>query len=319
MKRESRVAPLSRALAALLLIASAAAHAAEPATCRDVRMAAPGWTDIEATNALAGVVLKGLGYRQSVSNLSVPITYQGLKKGQIDVFLGNWMPAQAPLVKPFVDERSIEVVHANLSNAKFTLAVPDYVAAAGVRRFADLTTYADRFDDRIYGIEPGAPANQNIKRMIADKALGPANWTLVESSETGMLTQVERAVRDRQWIVFLAWEPHLMNTKFHLTYLSGGDAYFGPNYGGATVNTVARAGFTSQCANLARLFRQMTLTVDLENRMIAAMLQERLPAAAAAQRALQADPALLDAWLDGVTTTAGAPGLPAVRAALAGH
>jgi ABC-type proline/glycine betaine transport system substrate-binding protein len=89
-----------------------------------VKMAAPGWTDIDATNAMAGVMLKALGYRQDVANLSVPITYQGLKKGQIDVFLGNWMPAQAPLVKAFVAEKSIDVVHPNLTNAKFTLAVP---------------------------------------------------------------------------------------------------------------------------------------------------------------------------------------------------
>ncbi|KVD93409.1 glycine/betaine ABC transporter substrate-binding protein [Burkholderia stagnalis] len=296
-----------------------AAHAAEPQTCRDVRMAGPGWTDIDATNAMAGVVLKALGYRQDVSNLSVPITYQGLKKGQVDVFLGNWMPAQGPLVKPFVDERSIDVLHANLSGAKFTLAVPDYVAAAGVRSFADLERFADRFGGRIYGIEPGAPANQNIKRLLADHALGPANWSLVESSETGMLTQVERAVRDRRWVVFLGWEPHLMNTKFRLTYLSGGDAYFGPDYGGATVNTVARAGFAGQCANLARLFRQMTFTVGIENRMIADMLDHKTPPALAAQRVLKADPALVAGWLDGVTTADGAPGLPAVRAALDGR
>ena len=214
-------------------------------------MAGPGWTDIDATNAMTGVVLKALGYNQSVANLSVPITYQGLKKGQIDVFLGNWMPAQAPLVKPFVDEKSIEVVHPNLSNAKFTLAVPDYVAAAGVHTFADLAKNADKFDSKIYGIEPGAPANQNIKKMVDDKAFGLGSWKLVESSETGMLTQVERAVREKKWIVFLAWEPHLMNTKFKLTYLDGGDKYFGPNYGGATVNTVARAGTPSNARTSA--------------------------------------------------------------------
>jgi glycine betaine/proline transport system substrate-binding protein len=249
----------------------------------------------------------------------VPITNQALKKGQFDVFLGNCMPAQGPLVKPLVAERSIDVLHANLTGAKFTLAVPDYVAAAGVRSFADLERYADRFGGKVYGIEPGAPANQNIKRMLADHALGPASWSLVESSETGMLTQVERAVRDKRWIVFLAWEPHLMNTKFRLTYLSGGDTYFGPDFGGATVNTVVRAGFADQCANLARLFRQMTFTVDVENRMIADMLDHKTPAAIAAQHALKADPPLVAGWLDGVTTAAGSPGLPAVRAALEGR
>jgi glycine betaine/proline transport system substrate-binding protein len=311
-------------LTAALLTAAAvmpctATHAAEPSSCMQVRMADPGWTDIDATNAIAGIVLSALGYHQKVANLSVPITYEGLKKGQIDVFLGNWMPAQGPLVKPFVDSHSIDVLHANLTNAKFTLAVPDYVAAAGVHTFADLAKYADKFDDKIYGIEPGAPANQNISKMIGDKAFGLGDWKLVASSETGMLTQVSRAVRDKRWIVFLAWEPHLMNTEFHLTYLSGGDAYFGPNYGGATVNTVTRTGFADQCTNVGRLFKQMTFNVDLENKIIANVLQKKVSVDTAARDALKANPNLIGPWLDGVTTASGANGLQAVNNALGNH
>lgn len=310
---------LSLLLAAVCGTTSVTAVAAEPKSCTQVRMADPGWTDIDATNAVAGVLLKALGYQQSISNLSVPITYQGLKKGQIDVFLGNWMPAQGPLVKPFVDEHSIDILHANLTDAKFTLAVPDYVAAAGVHSFADLVKHADHFGGKIYGIEPGAPANQNIKKMIADKAFGLGSWSIVESSETGMLTQVERSVRDKKWIVFLAWEPHLMNTKFQLSYLAGGDAYFGPNYGGATVNTVTRAGFAGQCTNLARLFQQMTFNVDLENQIITNVLQNKVDVNAAALHALQGNPALLGSWLKGVTTVSGADGLQAVQATLGIH
>jgi glycine betaine/proline transport system substrate-binding protein len=320
MKTKSTMA-MAMALVGLLASAGtmSGAIAAEPDSCKEVRMADPGWTDIDATNATAGIVLKALGYQQNVSNLSVPITYEGLKKGQLDVFLGNWMPAQAPLIKPFVDEHSIDVVHANLSNAKFTLAVPDYVAAAGVHSMADLAKYADRFGDKIFGIEPGAPANQNIKKMIADKAFGLGSWKVVESSETGMLTQVARAVRDKQWIVFLAWEPHLMNTQFKLVYLSGGDAYFGPDYGGATVNTVARRGFVSQCQNLGRLFKQMTFNVDLENRIITNVLHDKMNLNVAARRALADNPELLQSWLAGVTTTSGGDGLTAVKASLDQH
>jgi glycine betaine/proline transport system substrate-binding protein len=314
MKKSSRHALLSvAALYASILTASAA----EPQSCMQVRMANPGWTDIDATNAMAGVVLKALGYQQNVSNLSVPITYQGLKRGQIDAFLGNWMPAQGPLVKPFVDEKSIEVLHPNLSNAKFTLAVPHYVAAAGVHSFADLQKNSSRFDSKIYGIEPGAPANQNIRKMVDEKAFGLDGWKLVESSETGMLTQVERAVRDKKWIVFLAWEPHLMNTKFHLTYLDGGDKYFGPNYGGATVNTVARTGYAEQCPNVGRLLKQMTFNVDLENGVIAEVLDKKTSVDAAAAEALKRNPELVKSWLEDVTTATGGNGLEAVQAALA--
>ena len=301
---------------ALLCAAASFASAAEPQSCMQVNMAGPGWTDIDATNAMTGVVLKALGYKQKVANLSVPITYQGLKKGQIDVFLGNWMPAQAPLVKPFEEEKSIVVVHPNLSNAKFTLAVPDYVAAAGVHSFADLAKNADKFDSKIYGIEPGAPANQNIKKMVDDKAFGLDSWKVVESSETGMLTQVERAVREKKWIVFLAWEPHVMNTKFKLTYLDGGDKYFGPNYGGATVNTVARTGYAEQCPNVDRLFRQLTFNVDLENGVITEVLEKKTNVDVAATEALRRHPDLLKSWLDGVSTANGGNGLQAVQAAL---
>jgi glycine betaine/proline transport system substrate-binding protein len=309
--------PLKQVLfGAVLLCAASIVSAAEPQACTQVRMAGPGWTDIDATNAMTGVVLKALGYKQNVANLSVPITYQGLKKGQIDVFLGNWMPAQAPLVKPFVEEKSVEVVHPNLSNAKFTLAVPDYVAAAGVHSFADLAKNADKFDSRIYGIEPGAPANQNIKKMVDDKAFGLGSWKVVESSETGMLTQVERAVRDKKWIVFLAWEPHLMNTKFKLAYLDGGDQYFGPNYGGATVNTVARTGYEAQCPNVGRLFKQLTFNVDLENGVITDVLEKKTSIDMAATDALKRHPELLKTWLDGVNTVSGANGLQAVQTVL---
>lgn len=301
---------------ALLCAAATFASAAEPQSCTQVNMAGPGWTDIDATNAMTGVLLKALGYKQNVANLSVPITYQGLKKGQIDVFLGNWMPAQAPVVKPFEEEKSIEVVHPNLSNAKFTLAVPDYVAAAGIHSFDDLAKNADKFDSKIYGIEPGAPANQNIKKMVDDKAFGLGSWKLVESSETGMLTQVERAVRDKKWIVFLAWEPHLMNTKFKLTYLDGGDKYFGPNYGGATVNTVERSGYAAQCPNVGRLFRQLTFNVDLENGVITEVLEKKTGVDVAATEALKRHPELLNSWLDGVNTASGANGLQAVQTAL---
>lgn len=299
------------------LLVSQSAMSAEPEACKLVRMADPGWTDITATNAVAGIVLGALGYEQKVSALSVPITYVGVKKDQIDVFLGNWMPAQKALVEPILKEGAMEVVHANLPKAKFTLAVPGYVADAGVKNFADLAKFADKFDRKIYGIESGSPANQNIKKMIDAKSYGLDGWTLVESSEQSMLSQVARKERGKDWIVFLAWEPHQMNTKFQINYLDGDKEYFGPNYGSATVNTVSRRGYAAQCPNAGRLFGQMEFTVDLENKIITDVLDQKIDAKAAALRQLKANPKMLDTWLAGVKTYSGEDGLAAVKKLLA--
>ncbi|MGS0741674.1 choline ABC transporter substrate-binding protein [Glaciimonas sp. GG7] len=295
------------------LLAGQSAFSAEPDACKLVRMADPGWTDITSTNAIAGVLLGALGYEQKISTLSVPITYVGLQKEQIDVFLGNWMPAQKPMVDSMIKDGKIDVVHPNLPNAKFTLAVPDYVASAGVKNFDDLAKYADKFDHKIYGIEPGSPANQNIKKMLDAKSYGLNGWTLVESSEQSMLSQVARKERSKEWIVFLAWEPHQMNTKFHISYLDGDKDYFGPNYGSATVNTVSRRGYAAQCPNVGRLFTQLEFNVGLENAIITDVLEQKIDAKTAALHQLQANPAVLDTWLAGVKTRSGEDGLAAVK------
>ncbi|MDR3433989.1 MAG: choline ABC transporter substrate-binding protein [Rouxiella aceris] len=308
-------------LTTLMLLASASllplsSFAVDEARCATVNQSDPGWTDIAATNAVSGVVLNALGYQQKMQNLSVALAFQGLKTGQLDVFLGNWMPAQTPVIGKFTEDGSVKVVAANLPAAKFTLAVPDYVAAAGVKDFADLQKYADKFEHKIYGIAPGAPANQNIKKMIDKHDYGLQNWDLVESSESGMLAQVTRAVNRQQWIVFLGWEPHAMNTRFKLTYLSGGDAWFGPHYGSATVNTVTRKDFASQCPNLNRFFTQLKFDVPLENAIITRVLDDKQTAEAAARAELAKRPELLNGWLNGVTTRSGQPAQDAVKKAL---
>ena len=292
------------------------AHAAEPASCATVRMADPGWTDITSTNGIAGTLLKALGYKQAVNTLSVPIVFQALSSGQLDVFLGNWMPAQTNFISPLLKENKLVVARPNLQHAKFTLAVPDYVAAAGVHSVADLAPHADKFGKRIYGIEAGAPANQNIQRMLTAGEDGLKGWKLIESSETGMLGEVERAQRSQQWIAFLAWEPHPMNERFRISYLQGAEQYFGPDYGSTTINTLTRNGYAAQCPNVDRLFRQLSFTVPMENALMTAISSQRMDGMAAARGWLKANPGQLDAWLDGVTTFDGKDGPAAVRAAL---
>jgi glycine betaine/proline transport system substrate-binding protein len=227
------------------------------------------------------------------------------------------MPAQKKFVDPLIQEGKIDVVRKNLDGVKFTLAVPDYVAEAGVKTVEDLAKHADKFGRKIYGIEPGAPVNQNMLTMIKAGEYGLNGWEVVESSEQAMLAQVDRSGRQKNWIVFVGWEPHPMNTKFKMTYLSGGEKTFGPNYGSSDVYTVARKGFTSECTNLARLLKQTAFTVPMENAIMASIEEGKKPEEAALAW-LKANPATVEPWLQGVTTFDGKDGLPAVKASFGG-
>ncbi|MEL7400177.1 MAG: choline ABC transporter substrate-binding protein [Pseudomonadota bacterium] len=277
--------------------------------CDTVRFSDVGWTDITATTAVASVVLESIGYNTKTQVLSVPVTYKSLENNDIDVFLGNWMPTMEADIKPYRERGTVETLVTNLEGAKYTLAVPQYVYDAGVKSFADIAKFADKFDSKIYGIEPGNDGNRLIQDMIDQNAFGLKGFEVVESSEAGMLSQVKRKTRRDKWIVFLGWEPHPMNANFDLAYLEGGDDFFGPNLGGAVVETNVRKGYAEACPNVGQFLKNLTFTLQAENEIMAAILDDGQKPQAAAKAWIKKNPEVLERWLAGVTTKDGAVAL----------
>ena len=117
--------------------------------------------------------------------------------------------------------------------------------------------------------------------------------------------------------MFLGWEPHPMNTRFQLAYLTGGDEVFGPNFGGATVFTNVRKGY---CAGVPQR-RQAAAEPGLRaadgerghgrdpRRRAWSPRRRRPPGSRPTRR-------VLDTWLAGVTTFDGGDGLAAVKGQL---
>lgn len=305
----------TRSVSTLLLTAClpAAAYANE---CSSVRFAEVGWTDITATTALATEVLEALGYETRVDTVSVPIAYAGMRNNDFDVFLGNWMPSMASISDPYVERGEVERLVVNLEGAKYTLAVPQYVYDAGVTSVNDLAEHADQFEQRLHGIEAGNDGNELIEQMIDDNAYGLGDWQVVDSSEAGMLAELRARVPNEKWMVFLGWEPHPMNTNFEMAYLSGADDYFGPNLGGATVHTNTRAGFVDACPNVGELLKNMTFTLEMENQLMSAIMDDGVDPREAARSYLNDNSDVLEVWLEGVTTRDGGEALSAVREAL---
>jgi len=300
------------------LTAIALATAAGPALaeCETVTFSDVGWTDITATTAATTVVLEALGYDTETKMIAVPVTYQSLAAGDIDVFLGNWMPTMEGDIAPYREAGTVDTVRANLTGAKYTLATNAAGAELGITSFGAIAEQADALDETIYGIEPGNDGNRLILDMIEADAFGLGGFDVKESSEQGMLAQVSRAERRDEPIVFLGWEPHPMNANHDMTYLTGGDEWFGPDLGGATVYTNTRAGYVEECPNVGQFLQNLEFTLAMENEIMGAILQDGTDPGEAAMAWLQANPGVLDGWLDGVTTADGGDAMAAVEGEL---
>jgi glycine betaine/proline transport system substrate-binding protein len=304
-----RTALMATAMSALALPAFAEG-------CDKIIFSDVGWTDITATTAATSLITEALGYETETKILAVPVTYTGLAEGDIDVFLGNWMPTMEADIAPYRDAKTVETVRTNLEGAKYTLATNEAGAALGIKDFKDIAANKDALEGQIYGIEPGNDGNRLISDMIASGPFKLDGFEVIESSEQGMLAEVANRSDDGKPIVFLGWEPHPMNANFKMTYLTGGDDYFGPNFGGATVATNIRAGYAAECPNTGKLLSNLVFSLSMENEIMGAILNDGADPRDAAKAWLAANPAAWEPWLDGVTTKDGGDAKAAVAAAL---
>ena len=307
---------LRRLILASATTLSLAAPTAYAAGCDTVTFSDVGWTDITSTTAVASTILQALGYQTDTKLLSVPVTYQAMQKGDVDVFLGNWMPSMAADIAPYEKDGSVVTLRTNLTGAKYTLATNEAGAKLGIKDFADIAKHKADLDGKIYGIEPGNDGNRLILDMIAKDFDGMKGIELVESSEQGMLAQVARAEKEGKPIIFLGWEPHPMNTNFKMTYLTGGDDVFGPNFGGAEVKTNTRKGYAEECKNVGHFLNNLAFSLAMENQIMGKILDDGDEPMAAAKAWLKANPDAVKPWLAGVTTKDGGDALAAVQKVL---
>lgn len=297
-------------LSVLALCAATPALAQD--ACATVTMSDVGWTDITTTTSATKQVLNALGYETDVKILSVPVTFASLESDDVDLFLGNWMPAQAGAIGPYLESGEIEKVATNLTGTKYTLAVPAYTFDKGLQSYADINKFKDDLDGKIYGIEPGNEGNGYLVSLTEKAGSGLEGMEVVESSEQGMLAQVRRAYDKGEDVVFLGWEPHPMNANFELKYLPGGEDFFGAE---GVVDTVTRKGYAAECPNVGTLLTNLAFSLPMENGIMGKILDDGMDPDAATLEWLKANKDTVMGWVAGVTTLDGGDAAAAVSAA----
>ena len=298
-------------LGAGLVLGATSALAADAASCKAVRFADVGWTDIQVITGIAANLFDALGYASEVKTLSVPVTYASLKNKDIDVFLGNWMPSMTADIKPYLEDKSVEQLPPNLEGAGYGIVVPQYVADAGVKSIADLAANKDKFQGKFYGIESGNDGNRIIQTIIDDKKNNLDGFSLVESSEAGMLTEAEKAIKNKEWIIFLGWTPHPVMGDMKIAYLDGVTDY---GFGAAKVHTNVRTGYLTECPNAGKLISNLKFNLAMEGAMMAPVLKDGADPKVVALDWIKANPDSIKTWLDGVTTMDGGDAMAAASA-----
>ncbi|MGQ7261769.1 ABC transporter substrate-binding protein [Vreelandella sp. V005] len=276
----------------------------------------PAWPGITVKTAIAEQLLNPLGYETSTQEIGLQVIYQGIESGDIDVFLGAWLPAQREMFNPRKESGVLIDVANNVDGAQMTLAVPDYLFDDGLQSFADLDDYRDKLDGEIHGFGAGSAASEILNNAIDNDTWGLGDWQLVDTSEVGMLSAARDAISREEPIVWVGWTPHWMNLELPMRYLEDPEDLFGENNGESDVLTLLRADYAEANPNIVAFFEQFAFSAEEQSWMIQAFGQEERDLADVAEQWIVDHPERIEAMLANVTTADGDPAWPVIEAEL---
>lgn len=276
----------------------------------------PAWPGITVKTEIASQLLSPLGYEIHTQEVSLQVIYEGLKTGDLDAFLGGWLPAQTHLYTPLEKNGAITSVTNNVDGAQMTLAVPDYLYEQGIQSFADLDENRERFDGKIYSFGAGSAASQILDKAIDNDSWELGDWQLVDTSVVAMLSAARNAISREAPIVWVGWTPHWMNLELDMRYLDDPENLFGKNNGESQVLTLMRTPYAETHSNLVNFFEDFTFSAEEQSWMINEFGQKDRSPKAVAQAWVEEHPERVEAMLEDVTTRSGEPAWPAVEAGL---
>ncbi|WP_420114357.1 glycine betaine ABC transporter substrate-binding protein [Pseudactinotalea sp.] len=214
----------------------------------------PSWTDGLSTAFLLENKLEEAGYTVEHQELAdAGVLYTALANGDVDLYPSAWPEVtHASYMEEYGDQ--IEDIGSYYDGAVLTFAVPEY---SEITSIADLPDYVDELGGRIVGIEPGAgltEATQNS--VIPTYGLDEAGFSLVTSSTTAMIAELETAINAEDEIVVTLWRPFWANAEYNVRDLEDPEGAFGEP---ESLHFLGRTGFAEEFPEAAEWIGQLQL------------------------------------------------------------
>lgn len=233
---------------ALVGMASFSAQAQD----KTITMGTMSWDDLTPITAVTKKVLENAGYTVKVTTFAEwGIAFAALSKGDVQLLAAqnnyvsydHWDKNKARLEK-------LSPVSHGLYQA---FAVPKYVPITSIE---ELNANADKFGNKLIGIEPGSGLMREAAAAVKAYGLKPK---LIEGSSAGMAAAVKSATDRKEWVVATVWEPSEYMKKFDLKFLKDPKGVFAP---AQSYYWLAQKGFAAANPNARELIAGVYLPLE---------------------------------------------------------
>ncbi|WP_027723180.1 glycine betaine ABC transporter substrate-binding protein [Maridesulfovibrio zosterae] len=257
---------------------------------KKVKLAYVEWDCATATtNVIKAVLEERMGYECEIIPVAAAAMWQAVGTGDVDGMATAWLPVtHADYLKRV--QKDVVNLGPIVSGAKLGWAVPAYVTVDSI---ADLNKYADKFNDRIIGIDPGAGLMKLSEDAI--KGYNLDKFELMEGSGATMTAALSDAIKNKKWVVVTAWSPHWMFGRWDLKYLKDPKGILGEE---ETINTIVRKGLKKDKPEVYAFLDKFAWKDAAQLQQVMAWNQEKgADPYENAKRFIKENKAQVDSWL----------------------
>lgn len=196
-----------------------------------------GWDSIKFHNEVARLIIEnGYGYKTDVIPGTTAVTLEGLKRGDIDIYMEIWTD-NIKIYSEAISNGSFLEVSLNYGDNRQGFYVPTYLIkgdpqrgikplAPDLQTIADLPKYWELFRDpedenkgRIYGAIPDWEADEIVSQKVKNYGLDEAYNLFRPGSETALSASIVKALeKGEPWLGYY-WEPAWITGKYDLTLI----------------------------------------------------------------------------------------------------
>ncbi|GGJ71309.1 ABC transporter substrate-binding protein [Virgibacillus salexigens] len=203
-----------------------------------ITFADAGWDSIKVHNSIAQTIIEeGYGYQTDVTSGSTAATFQGLRDGDINVYMEVWTDNIKEIYGEAMDTGDIEKLSTNFDDNTQGLYVPTYVIegdpergieplAPDLKTVEDLKKYPEVFEDpedpgrgRIINAPSGWAVAEAIDAKFEAYGLEETMNNFMPGSDAAIVADLTDAYEaGRGWVGYY-WSPTAVTAKYDLTLL----------------------------------------------------------------------------------------------------
>lgn len=218
------------------------------------------WTSTVPPTKIASIIVQEMGYEVNEIEADAGNVYAGLSRGDLDVFMDSWFPAQEHYVEKYSD--NIESIAVSYDEADSGLVVPNYME--DINDVGDLKGKEDLFNNEAFTIEEGDPAMENLDDMIKRYEL---DIKQVNSSEGAMMAAAIKKMEKKEPVLFYGWRPHTMFNKYDAKILTNEKT---PQYfSGSSINVIANKSLKEKAPEVYEFLTNWSIPLEDVEEMIA--------------------------------------------------